>query len=40
MKSVFITGAGSGMGREGAKVFHARGGGSARSTVTRRALPR
>ncbi|BBU22726.1 SDR family oxidoreductase [Mycobacterium xenopi] len=25
MKSVFITGAGSGMGREGAKVFHARG---------------
>ncbi|EID11905.1 short chain dehydrogenase [Mycobacterium xenopi RIVM700367] len=25
MKSVFITGAGSGMGREGAKLFHARG---------------
>ena len=25
MKSVFITGAGSGMGREGAKLFHANG---------------
>ncbi len=25
MKSVFITGAGSGMGREGAKLFHAKG---------------
>lgn len=25
MKSVFITGAGSGMGREGVKLFHARG---------------
>ena len=24
-KSVFITGAGSGMGREGAKLFHAKG---------------
>ena len=25
VKSVFITGAGSGMGREGAKLFHANG---------------
>ena len=25
MKSIFITGAGSGMGREGAKLFHANG---------------
>ncbi|MGH3576787.1 MAG: SDR family NAD(P)-dependent oxidoreductase, partial [Mycobacterium sp.] len=25
MKSVFITGAGSGMGREGARLFHANG---------------
>lgn len=25
MKSIFITGAGSGMGREGAKLFHAKG---------------
>lgn len=25
MRSIFITGAGSGMGREGAKLFHARG---------------